>query len=435
MVILLLVAAVWVSRSAARLEQRIEAVRAAGDPLSLADLACEPIPPETNAAVFLRRAEADLEAIGKELLSVYESESYCAGRPTGVELKTIGSALEAYPNVIPLLERAADCPDYDSQPDYSLDPPVFLASFLQAQNLRPAARLLKARALFLQSEGKPDEALEQCVLMLRLARHFDREPLTLSYLVAVACRGVAVDTTNQVLRSGPVSKSARDALEAELALHDNIDAFRWALKSERAFGMDSYRAIPARNWWPIRAMWDNDAAAYLDVIDQHLKLASQPHSQVAAAGPVSDAGSRRAVLTQLAEPAILAGRVAADNNRAAIRCLRVLNALQALERPGDAPQPKLSDLGLPAEATVDPFTGEPLKLRKLPEGWLIYSVGQNLTDDGGKLDDRRSDVGLGPLIPAADRGPAPSPSAGAGRSKPCANRRLTQESIAEVEST
>ena len=62
--ILLLVVATWVSRSAARLEKRIEAVRAAGDPLSLAELGARNAPslaelagqliaPERNAALYL----------------------------------------------------------------------------------------------------------------------------------------------------------------------------------------------------------------------------------------------------------------------------------------------------------------------------------------------------------------------------------------------
>ena len=60
------------------------------------------------------------------------------------------------------------------------------------------------------------------------------------------------------------------------------------------------------------------------------------------------------------------------------------------------PPPALSDLGLPPAATTDPFSGEPLQLKKLPEGWLVYSVGTNLVDDGGELDEFQ-DVGAGPI--------------------------------------
>jgi hypothetical protein len=393
--ILLLVAAVWCWISARRLEKRLEAVRSAGDPLSLAELAREPIPPENNAAVFLRRAQDDLEALDKELYEVYDSETYRSGRPTDAELKTIRSALEAYPGVMPLLERAAACPDYDSQLDYTVAPPLFLdAAVKRVHKLRSVPRVLRARALLLESQGKLDEALEDCILILRLSRHFDREPMIISYLVATACRGIGLDAANRVLRAGPVAKTSRESLDAELALHESMEGFRWAMKSERAFAMESYRAIPARNWWPIRAKWDNDQCAFLDLIDQHLALASKPYSEAVAADLGTPQGGWN-VLAELAKPSLMAARAAGDRVKATVRCLRVLGALQALDGEAAVPEPKLSELGLPAEAITDPFNGQPLKLKRLPKGWLVYSVGKNLVDDGGTLDEHH-DVGVGP---------------------------------------
>ena len=66
-VILLLVNAWFVWTTDARLEAQLAAIRQAGDPLTLADLARKPIPPEQNAATYLRRAEADRAAMEKEL--------------------------------------------------------------------------------------------------------------------------------------------------------------------------------------------------------------------------------------------------------------------------------------------------------------------------------------------------------------------------------
>ncbi len=57
--------------------------------------------------------------------------------------------------------------------------------------------------------------------------------------------------------------------------------------------------------------------------------------------------------------------------------------------------PLLADLGLPQESTIDPYSSEPLHIKKVPEGWLVYSIGLNLTDDGGKLDGI-TDIGAGP---------------------------------------
>jgi len=397
--IALVVVIVFGSMAASRFNQRVDKVRATGAPTSLAELARDPIPPDANAAVFLRQARGGLEAIAKELNDVYGSEGYRAGFPDASELERIRSALEAHPEAVPLLERATRCPDYDSELDYSVGAQAFMAKGMDRLNdvpVRSAGRMLKARALLLQSEGKHEEALESGILILRLSRHFEREPMLVAYLVSLGCRGGGVQAINAVLRGGPLPTRSRQKLDAELALHEGAEAFQWAIVSERAFGMDNFQTVPARNFWPMRIMWDDDQTAYLDMMDRQIALASQPYGAV---DPPSQApAGQRAVLTQLAAPAIMAARAARDSALAEIRCLRALNALQALDQEGGAAEPKLTELGLPVEATLDPFTGEALKLKKLPDGWLIYAVGTDLIDDGGDFDQRR-DVGVGPLQP------------------------------------
>ena len=89
--------------------------------------------------------------------------------------------------------------------------------------------------------------------------------------------------------------------------------------------------------------------------------------------------------------------------RAKIRVLRVLNAAQARLPADGGDAPRLRELGLPAEATTDPFTGEPLHVKKLPKGWLIYSVGANFQDDGGSSSTPHDDISAGSPSPAGNR--------------------------------
>ena len=63
--VLLLANAIFVWRSSVALGNRLQAIRDAGDPASIADLARKPVPPEDNAAAYLRRAEKDLAAHGQ----------------------------------------------------------------------------------------------------------------------------------------------------------------------------------------------------------------------------------------------------------------------------------------------------------------------------------------------------------------------------------
>ena len=105
-------------------------------------------------------------------------------------------------------------------------------------------------------------------------------------------------------------------------------------------------------------------------------------------------------LAEMAELTLRGLPWVAARSRAKTRCLRVLNAVQGFEEEHPGVVPELADLGLPAEATIDPYSGEPLRMRRLPEGWLVYSVGENLTDNGGDVTAAPGklalDVGFGP---------------------------------------
>ena len=74
--------------------------------------------------------------------------------------------------------------------------------------------------------------------------------MLVSYLVALTIRGIAVESANWALQTGPVSKEVRQALDAELAIQERMEGYAWTIKSERAFGLDSFRRfIPLRNFW------------------------------------------------------------------------------------------------------------------------------------------------------------------------------------------
>ena len=79
---------------------------------------------------------------------------------------------------------------------------------------------------------------------LRLTRHWRREPLLIGYLVTVSCEQVAMAGLNQALQAGPVSPTSRLALDAELALHDTMEGYVWAMRSERSYSLSSVRELP-----------------------------------------------------------------------------------------------------------------------------------------------------------------------------------------------
>ncbi len=137
----------------------------------------------------------------------------------------------------------------------------------------------------------------------------------------------------------------------------------------------------------------------LDLFDALLPTADaawyEPNSPRQPGGPL--AGSKRlGVLADLLVPAIMAGYEAHNRDAALVRSLRVFNALLTFAEKNGREAGGLDELDLPKEATTDPFTGEPLKLKLTPQGWLVYSVGKDGTDDGGGTFNEQKDAGLGP---------------------------------------
>ncbi|HLA83178.1 MAG TPA: hypothetical protein VJL29_00160 [Thermoguttaceae bacterium] len=399
--ILLIVNAYFVWTTGARLERELAKIRAAGDPTSLADLQPDPIPPEQNAATYLRRAKDDLKAIDHEIYTAAKAAGNDWDCPA-VHKATL-AAIAAYPKVLPLLEKAADCPGYASEEPLTLDgvsdsDEAIKVLLVRVQDNREVARLLGSywpNALL--AEGKRDEAARAAITVLKLTRHFDREPAVVSFLVSVACRGVACYTLNNAMQSGPVSPDVRKELEDELAKHDMIHVFHESLITERAFGLDWFRAFPLGRWWFTRAYCNRLKIQYLAQLDWFL---AETSGDPTTARTLTSPPRYDKTLGTMILPSLEAARNMVNNMASKINAIRVLNALQRRADPEKLPAADLSDLGLPKEATLDLFTGKPLIVKKVPGGWLIYSVGMNLKDDGGKVyDDDYQDTGFAPPKP------------------------------------
>jgi hypothetical protein len=210
-----------------------------------------------------------------------------------------------------------------------------------------------------------------------------------------------VNDANRALQLGPVSNEVRQALDNELAAQERLEGFAWALKSDRAYMLDNFpTAVPLRNFWLVsRGIWNMQESACLELFPVFIARASEPGTFRETKQAIE---SKNSIFAALLLPGIDGLYASVERTRADIRCLRVLNALQTHMPAGSKETPKLSELGLPAATTTDPFNGERLHVKKTPRGWLVYSVGRNLRDDGGKVEDPNDgDVGVGPPPAAA----------------------------------
>ena len=406
--------AIWISTTGTRLEEQIESLRSTGEYVYITEISQRPLAPEENAFTYLRRAEVGAQAANQELEQILAEQDWQHAQLTEVQQARVAELVEAFPEPFELLQQAAACDRYNSQLDYSLTLAIPLP---HCQTFRALARLADAKARLHIARGEPDQALDLACQVWRVARHLQSEPVLISYLVACAGRQLLIESANLALRSGGTTQPMRDRLAAELAKHDTLEPFVASLKGERALGMSVFQQLRSgelgdaldqelpSGWalssWFARGYLNGDQAFYLQILSEMVEVADAPYADNVAKmrqleQRLQAAGARHAITGMLA-PALTNLREVADRSRAQVRCLQVINAAAGDQGLPDSLE--LSQLGLADAATLDPFTDAPLRMVQTPQGWVVYSVGTNLKDDGGAIhepDQSKSDVGLGP---------------------------------------
>jgi hypothetical protein len=388
--------AILVWQTGKRLEERLSKLRAAGQPLSLPELGAMPVPPGADAAAVLQRILPEIKALSKEMNPMLIAVS--DKRPlTDDDWNELEKAIANHPTVLPALSEAAACPSYRSPLNYQITPaPKFMDEFLPSVQLnRKIVNILKYQAGLQLRKKDRDGAMKTCLTSLRIARHSEGEPLMIGYLVTIAVRQIAIGVANEILQGGPIAADLHQALDAELVKMDAGDGIRRSLQSDRAYGLQVFEDYNFVGWLS-RGYNNDEKCFYLDQMETWMQRANCTYAEFREYDETlkQESIGLRHTLSRLLIPAFRAFREADFRSHCMIRCLRVLNALTA-KKLTEVPA-NLTDLGLPATATVDPYTEKPLIVKRTDGQWIVYGMGSNLKDDGGKFD-QNEDIGLGPI--------------------------------------
>ena len=376
-VMLTVFVAILIWRDSAKQNALISPIRDAGAPVSIADLRPDQVDADENAATFLMPVSSDLTTLVFEIYPIAMAEDFDAATGlTDQQRQQAETLITAHANIDKAMHRASQCKTLHWPLDYADDPSTFMESLQEnIQSTRDVARFHIAKSHVLSAGGDPDTAIDICVQGLRMVRLQDHTPTMVASMVNSACRGTLLDEVGRLTKYHKLKPETNQAIEAELSNHDSLAAFVQALKSERAFGIASFNGfprIPGTGW--ITGQLSN----YVDYMDQQVTISSKWPFQRMQSEAVQTFG-----MTDLLAPAVTHAREAYLRTIALNRCVRVLNAIQSLDPATQSPT--IDELELPAEATVDPFSGKTLIIKKVDTGWTVYSVGPNKTDDGGQF--------------------------------------------------
>jgi hypothetical protein len=329
---------VWALYATNSFAGRIAAIRAAGDPASLSDLAPKPTPKQDDAAAHLAAIKPQLDAFARDhgrflektpLGKGYESAVDAGEAPSPEQIEAIRSILAKYDVIDAAMSEAAACDQYASKLDFSLPHRQFLAAAHNSWgDLRTVARFMVWQIEVAVADGKHDQAVDKGVQVLRLAQLHNAEPGLAPSMIGFAVRGLAAQKIYEAMSGGPVSAEARQQLEAELDDFENKPGFLYTLKSERALNISGLQAHFSGlrgllNGWPPWA-----PAESLDYYEQILPLVGMTWHEVQTTPSARRVlnGSQGWVVG-LMSPAMEAWLKAANRTTAIMRSLRVYNKL------------------------------------------------------------------------------------------------------------
>jgi len=390
-------------RLKSQLQRRMDAIRAAGYPITCAELdKWQSIPEDVDNAAYMildaiscyqKSTEAEsLPVVGRgELLSRTEDFSEETGSRIAQFLGENSEALE-------LLHEAASIEHSRYPVDYRVAMHIVLPELNEIKN---CARLARLEAVWRAECNDAERALESMLSVFGVARSLAREPMVICQIVHIACHGNAVLAIERVInRTGLTDEQLVQLSGALISAEQGSDISR-AFVSERCEVLSVFRNpeyldsdnlgfepphIVALKVQQALGLLDKGAIVYLDLMSDYIETTRLPEHERKKAVEAIDVRAEATWVSSMPFTPLFARFITADLRR--IAQLRTARAGLAIERyrldNGKLPE-KLAEL-VPAYLDAvpkDPFDGQELRYKRLEKGYVVYSIGRDLSDDGG----------------------------------------------------
>ena len=325
-----------------------------------------------------------------------------------------------------LLVEASRKPRFFSPPPNAvLDPETPVISLLlpHAQEIRVAIRALATRAMLRLAQGDPAAAWNDVFACWRFGQHIGHGPTFIELLVGVAIRSVAMNATLPILDSPRLTRETAEQILADhQSLAPQFDMVEHINFGERLMMLDSsLRMMTGRLGGPdnqedqltdpssidpnvalemTNALYDRMAQALAiddwevrehaidQIYDEINQMSQMPKSHRIRAFFSRKTRSQAvgSIMLSLMAPALKAVVDAQERDQANLKLTQIAAAL-AIFRIDHGEYPavlaELETDGILQPVPNDPFTAAPFRYERRGEGYLLYSLLQNRTDDGG----------------------------------------------------
>jgi len=399
------------------IEHRFAALRAAGLPASGQELNTwrPPVPDAENGALILPQAFAlartfpDRRSNTIVALKLLERTNQW---PTEIH-EMVAEYVLTNALAIAKAREAENLPHFRFAADFAYGPETELPQLGCLKNL---ARIVALKAALAAEEGRADEWADQTVLLLHLASTIEEEPTVISHLVRNAMVRMAVTTTERGLNHVGPGEAAAEELQANFARIGETNLLPRALMGERAMMIPMFRLSwseiqnlnqhgegqsqprkpqrysgnPMIFFW-LTGFFERDLNFYLQTMDKGISLAQLPPpanlmltNELDTASQV--AHQRGYLYSAMILPAFSNVARREASTQAQLELAQVAMAVERFHNIHGTWPENLMALRPHFLNIVpsDPFDGQPLRYHRLEKGFVVYSVGPDGEDNGGR---------------------------------------------------
>lgn len=399
-----------------QLRAKLQAIRAAGHPVSFDELdEWYSIPAgQENAADTFERAFPlyvhPNDTDRKSLPFVGRAQLPARTDPIdqGTE-KLIAKCITDNKKALGLLDKGAAITHSRYPVDFSAG---FGTTMSHLSHTCKGVRLLSLRAAMEAEHGRTELSVRSVQSALAVARSLANEPAIVSQLSRTSCHRLVVSVLERILNATELADEQLLELGQAFACAEDTSALSRALIGERCMGIDGFSqsvsesiatvrlfrsqrfVAPRVAFYKFAGFSDHGLLIYLDLMEQYIEAFQLPlHRRYKAVAEVdakrSSTSQIHVLLHTFTGSFTDSFRGLANTELKGIALLRAAAAAVAVQRyrqrTGHRPE-NLSQLvpGYLAEVPKDPFDGNDLRYSKLRRGFVVYSIGQDGQDHGGK---------------------------------------------------
>jgi len=397
--------ALYIVIARGRLDRRLESLRAAGYPTTIAELAeYNKLPAETPNAdrVYMAAFAAFVPPLdGANTPNLGTAKWPDRGKPLPEPMaKAISQCLADNQQCLALLHEAAGIQDCWYDRDWQK---LATTGFPELADMRRCAQLLGLGAIYHSHTGDPNAAVRCVKDGLRLTDSLQREPALINYLVRTACVGLMLASLERSLNVATLTDGQLTELDRALTATAGTLDLTQILITERCIMIETCRdpfllAGPGQGVrpWMLRGMTRTGIADTLNHMEDCIEASKLPPPERLtrfrqATKKVEDLSFIHFTIKMLA-PGL--GRVAELDSRVHAHLDLARTAL-SIERyrltTGKVPE-RLEEL-VPQylnEVPIDPFDGKPIRYHRTDPGYRLYNVGEDGQDNGGKEKEPKS---------------------------------------------